>query len=54
MRFGLLPTWPQSLSSFGVPIDHILSKGGIRIGKLERIAIPGSDHFGLLAELEVP
>lgn len=52
--FGLLPTWPQALPLLGVPIDHILSKGGVRVGKLERVGIPGSDHYGLLAELEIP
>lgn len=47
------PTYPSRLTWFGVPIDQMLVKGAISTHRRERFRIPGSDHLGVLVELEV-
>lgn len=58
-RNGLIPgpsypaTWPVRLGSFGIPIDIILTRGGMQIEDIA--ATPenfGSNHFGLLARVQ--
>ncbi len=31
------------------PVDHLFLAPGLRIGRLDRVRLPGSDHFGVLA-----
>jgi endonuclease/exonuclease/phosphatase (EEP) superfamily protein YafD len=40
--------WPRLLR-----IDHVLVRGGVRVVRAETISIRGSDHSGLLADLDV-
>ncbi|MFI4915315.1 MAG: endonuclease/exonuclease/phosphatase family protein [Phycisphaerales bacterium JB060] len=35
------------------PVDHLFIAPGFRIGNLERVRLPGSDHFGVLATLQL-
>lgn len=56
MRFSgfYVPTWPASAGRFGLPIDHVLTRGAV-VTSLE--ALPsafGSNHRGLLARIVVP
>jgi endonuclease/exonuclease/phosphatase (EEP) superfamily protein YafD len=48
---GALPTWPSWNLLLGVPIDHVYHSEEFRVEELERIAVPGSDHLGLLARV---
>ena len=40
--------WPRLLR-----IDHVLVRGGVRVVRAETISIRGSDHSGLLVDLDV-
>ena len=53
---GLRPTWPtaRSLLPAVVTIDHVLADRRVRVDSARSVAIPGSDHRGVLAELVVP
>lgn len=58
---GLVPprrpvaTWPVWLGRFGVPIDHILLRGGARLVSLAPWGGDlGSNHRGVFAEIAVP
>lgn len=47
-------TWPASLGRLGLPIDHVLVKGGARLTRLEPFGEElGSNHRGLLAEIVI-
>ncbi|OZF38461.1 hypothetical protein CH294_08735 [Rhodococcus sp. 14-2483-1-1] len=49
---GLVPTYPTDKGTPAVVgIDHILSNSG-HARSLERIDLPGSDHHGLIGEIE--
>ena len=49
---GLVPTYPTDKGTPAVVgIDHILSNSGHALS-LERIDLPGSDHHGLIGEIE--
>lgn|GEM_PF-1789900 len=49
---GILPTYPAGLGSFGIPIDHILTKGRLRVRSMKVIEDnAGSDHRALLSEV---
>ena len=53
---GLRPTWPagkQILPAL-VTIDHVLADRRVRVISARSVAIPGSDHRGVLAELLLP
>ena len=50
---GLLPTWPAWGWPFRIPIDHILHSVHFHVRSLARLGDIGSDHFPLLAELEL-
>ncbi len=57
LREPLLPvaTWPASAGWLGLPIDHVLVRGGPRIVAIEPWgAALNSDHRGLLASLSLP
>lgn len=46
-------TWPIEAGRFGIAIDHIFATPGVAILSLDRVVIPGSNHFGLEAKLGV-
>lgn len=50
---GLLNTYHADYPPLRYPLDHIFLSDGIKVGHISRIHIPGSDHFGVLAELEI-
>lgn len=56
---GWRVTW-RGRYPFGIPalvgqqIDHLLTSPGIGVRGLRTVPLPGSDHFGLIAELVVP
>jgi endonuclease/exonuclease/phosphatase (EEP) superfamily protein YafD len=53
---GIGPTWilnpvPASLAPYaGLPIDNVLSKGGVRIASARTLEAAGSDHLPVLVE----
>jgi len=53
---GLRPTWPagRQLLPTLVTIDHVLADRRVRVISARSVAIPGSDHRGVLAELLLP
>jgi endonuclease/exonuclease/phosphatase (EEP) superfamily protein YafD len=53
---GLRPTWPagRRRSPTLVTIDHVLADRRARVISARSVAIPGSDHRGVLAELLLP
>jgi endonuclease/exonuclease/phosphatase (EEP) superfamily protein YafD len=46
-------TWPEWLGPFGVPIDHIFLKRGVRLLSIATVSGTGSDHKALLATISV-
>jgi endonuclease/exonuclease/phosphatase (EEP) superfamily protein YafD len=53
---GLRPTWPagRRRSPTLVTIDHVLADRRARVISARSVAIPGSDHRGVLADLLLP
>jgi endonuclease/exonuclease/phosphatase (EEP) superfamily protein YafD len=53
---GLRMTWPTDKSPLPamVAIDHVLADRRVRVASARTVAIPGSDHRGVLAELVLP
>jgi endonuclease/exonuclease/phosphatase family metal-dependent hydrolase len=53
---ALRPTWPgdRALIPTVVTIDHVLADRRIRVVSVRTVAIPGSDHRGVLADLLLP
>ncbi|MEL7087040.1 MAG: endonuclease/exonuclease/phosphatase family protein, partial [Planctomycetota bacterium] len=49
----LLNTYHARLPILRYPLDHVYVAPGFESGGLKRIRIPGSDHFGVLAELRL-
>lgn len=50
-----VPTWPASSGGFGIPIDHMLVRGGARLTSLEPWGAElGSNHRGLRADVIWP
>ena len=50
-----VPTWPAAAGNFGVPIDHVLLRGGVRLVSFAPWgASLGSDHRGIVAGLALP
>lgn len=46
-------TWPEWLGPFGVPIDHIFLKDGVRLLSITTVSGTGSDHKALLATVSI-
>lgn len=46
-------TWPEWLGPFGVPIDHIFLKPGVRLLGIATVSGAGSDHKALMATVSV-
>jgi endonuclease/exonuclease/phosphatase (EEP) superfamily protein YafD len=53
---ALRPTWPMGKSPLPtlITIDHVLADRRIRVVSVRTVAIPGSDHRGVLADLLLP
>src|SRR4051812_24089089 len=53
---GLQMTWPTDKSPLPamVAIDHVLADRRVRVASARTVAIPGSDHRGVLADLVLP
>lgn len=50
-----VPTWPSGLGAMGVPIDHVLVRGGMAFVSVEAWGADlGSNHRGVLAHLAFP
>ena len=50
-----VPTWPAAAGGLGVPIDHVLVRGGTGIARLEPWGADlGSNHRGLIAGIDLP
>lgn len=50
-----VPTWPVAAGRFGVPIDHVLVRGGAGIARLAPWGAGlGSNHRGLIADVDLP
>lgn len=50
-----VPTWPASAGAAGIPIDHVLVRGGPRVVSIEPWGMDlASDHRGLLVTLSLP
>lgn len=51
---GLAPTWPANsrIPPF-VAVDHVLVSPGIRVLTFATVALPGTDHMAVVAELAV-
>ena len=48
-------TWPAAAGAFGVPIDHVLVKGGARVVAVRPFGQDmGSNHRGLVADIALP
>lgn len=52
-RLPLAYTWPADRPVLAMQIDHVLARG-ISAGRLEVLADIGSDHFPVLADVELP
>jgi endonuclease/exonuclease/phosphatase family metal-dependent hydrolase len=52
---GMTPTWPAgSRIPLFVTLDHVLVTPGIGIRSFATVAVPGTDHAGIVAELVLP
>ena len=51
--FGINATWPSGFGVLGIPIDHVLISGDIRVVDLKVGASVGSDHLPLIVELSI-
>jgi endonuclease/exonuclease/phosphatase (EEP) superfamily protein YafD len=50
---GGLCTWPALGPAALMPLDHVLASADIRPGEVRSFHVPGSDHRGLLADLNI-
>lgn len=51
---SLLNTYHARYTLLRYPLDHVFVSPGFRVGAFERVRIPGSDHFAVRVELELP
>jgi endonuclease/exonuclease/phosphatase (EEP) superfamily protein YafD len=51
--FGIQPTWPGTLATVGIPIDHVLVSSDIAIVDRRVLADIGSDHRPVAIDLRV-
>lgn len=49
----MLNTFHADYPPFRYPIDHVFLSEGSTVGIFERVRLPGSDHFGIVAEFHV-
>ena len=50
---SLLNTYHAQRPLFRYPLDHIFVSDEIAVSRLERVRVPGSDHFGVLATIHI-
>ncbi len=50
---ALLNTYHAGHPLLRYPVDHLFVAPGFHVGGLERVRLPGSDHFGVLARLHL-
>lgn len=50
----LLNTFHAQVRWMRYPLDHVFVSPKITLGRLERVRLPGSDHFGVLIEIGLP
>lgn len=50
----LLTTYHAEYPLLRYPIDHVFVSDGFTLHQLERIHLPGSDHFAIVANLQEP
>lgn len=50
---ALLTTFHADYPPFRYPIDHVFLSQGSTVGQFQRVRLPGSDHFAVLAEFHV-
>jgi endonuclease/exonuclease/phosphatase (EEP) superfamily protein YafD len=51
---GLVLTWPaESRIPTVLALDHVLVKGDIGVERFERVRVPNTDHYAVLAELRL-
>ena len=50
---ALLNTYHAAYPLLRYPVDHLFVAPGFAIGGLERVRLPGSDHFGVLGKLHL-
>ena len=50
----LLNTYHAEQPLLRYPIDHLFCSPGFGVANLERVELPGSDHFGVLADISPP
>lgn len=50
----LLSTYHAERPLFRYPLDHVFVSNDLAVSRLERVRMPGSDHFGVLATVAVP
>ncbi|TWT29347.1 Endonuclease/Exonuclease/phosphatase family protein [Posidoniimonas corsicana] len=51
---GLYNTYPSHYPLLRFPIDHVFVSPGFQLRELSRIELPGSDHFGVIADVVPP
>lgn len=50
---ALLSTFHADYPPFRYPIDHVFLSQGSTVGQFQRVRLPGSDHFAVLAEFHL-
>jgi len=51
---GVLPSWPTSMPVLGVPLDHILYRGNLKLFERKFAPPSGSDHDSVIASFLIP
>lgn len=56
LRFSgvYVPTWPASAEGFGLPIDHVLTRGADILSLEAMPSAFGSNHRGLVSRIDIP
>lgn len=50
----LLNTYHANFALLRYPIDHVFLPEGSTVNSLGRVRLPGSDHFGVIADFQIP
>ncbi|MEL6741018.1 MAG: endonuclease/exonuclease/phosphatase family protein, partial [Planctomycetota bacterium] len=50
---GMFSTYHAEYPLLRYPLDHVFVSRGIRVAGLSRVRMPGSDHFAMLADLDL-
>lgn len=49
---GMYNTYHAEYPLLRYPLDHVFVSSGMRVCRLDRATVPGSDHFAIIAELD--